>query len=75
MLHAFAEHLKNVEKYDTSVIEVSIWVGETIALIQREATIPILIHCRFGRDRTGIIVAALLLCIGVPEEREKILFG
>ena len=29
---------------------------------------PVLIHCTSGKDRTGIVVAALLLVLGVPEE-------
>jgi hypothetical protein len=26
------------------------------------------VHCRFGRDRTGIIVAAILAAVGIPRD-------
>ena len=29
---------------------------------------PILIHCTHGKDRTGVISALILACLGVPEE-------
>jgi hypothetical protein len=29
---------------------------------------PLLVHCTFGKDRTGIAVAMLLFALGVPEE-------
>eukprot|EP00966_Prymnesium_polylepis_P212444 4921202-Prymnesium_polylepis.1 len=31
------------------------------------AEFPVLIHCRSGRDRTGVVVAAVLSLLGVPE--------
>jgi protein-tyrosine phosphatase len=29
---------------------------------------PLLVHCTFGKDRTGIVAAMLLFALGVPEE-------
>jgi len=30
--------------------------------------LPLLVHCTHGKDRTGVLVALLLYCCGVPEE-------
>ena len=67
-IHESTTALKNVEKYDTSNPEVSAWVGHLVYLIQEQGIAPVLIHCRYGRDRTGIIVAAILMCLGVPDD-------
>jgi protein tyrosine/serine phosphatase len=32
------------------------------------ASLPILIHCTQGKDRTGIVVVLLLMILGVPEQ-------
>jgi hypothetical protein len=29
---------------------------------------PVLIHCTHGKDRTGLVVALILACAGVPDE-------
>lgn len=33
-----------------------------------EKALPLLIHCTAGKDRTGFVVAILLLALGIPEE-------
>ncbi|KAJ3011644.1 UNVERIFIED_CONTAM: hypothetical protein HDU68_001586 [Siphonaria sp. JEL0065] len=53
-----------VEKYDSTQEEVRQWLAEVLRQLSVAGT-PILIHCRAGRDRTGIVVAVLL----------KVLFG
>ncbi len=57
----------DVENYDSSNRHVQRWIISVIEkLAEDECPVPILIHCASGRDRTGIVVASLLLAIGVP---------
>jgi protein-tyrosine phosphatase len=36
--------------------------------LARSEAFPLLVHCSFGKDRTGIVAALLLFALGVPEE-------
>ena len=57
-----------VEKYHTERKEVRRWLNEIIRCFERkDLQYPVLIHCLSGKDRTGIVVAALLLIAGVPQ--------
>ena len=57
------------EKYETSDKNVYAWVKQVISAIEESgAILPILIHCRSGRDRTGVIVAAILWKLGVSND-------
>lgn len=42
--------------------------GRIISLLADEPTLPRLIHCTHGKDRTGIAVAILLAALEVPRE-------
>jgi hypothetical protein len=45
--------------------------GEALADAVRrlaEATVPVLVHCAAGKDRTGVLVALVLRLVGVPTE-------
>lgn len=54
------------EKYDTSLKEVRVWLNSILSVFEDENfEFPVLIHCLSGKDRTGIVVAALLLILGV----------
>lgn len=65
-LHVPAEN--RLEKYDTSDPEVQVWLVDVLRLFEREdVPLPVLVHCRSGKDRTGVVVASLLLILGVPE--------
>lgn len=65
-IHAPAEN--RLEKYETRDPEVQAWLLEVLRTFEAEDTqYPVLIHCRFGRDRTGIVVAALLSLLGISE--------
>lgn len=58
-----------IEKYNTSQKEVKIWLNQIIGTFENpDLKFPILIHCLSGKDRTGIVVAALLLIIGIDEK-------
>jgi hypothetical protein len=63
-LHCPAED--RVEKYDTSQNCVRQWIVSVLKHLERPDRIPALVHCKHGRDRTGIIVAALLAICDVP---------
>lgn len=43
-------------------------IGEIFQRLADPAQTPALIHCTAGKDRTGLVVALLLLTLGVPEE-------
>lgn len=59
----------NIEKYDTSQNEVKRWLNTIIKTFENpELPYPVLIHCLSGKDRTGIVVAALLLILDIDKE-------
>ena len=41
---------------------------EACELAATEESLPLLIHCTHGKDRTGVLVALLLLAVGVSED-------
>ncbi len=54
-----------VEKYDTSQKEVRQWLNGILRLFEKpDLEYPVLIHCLSGKDRTGIVIAAILLILG-----------
>jgi protein-tyrosine phosphatase len=58
----------SIEKYDTSNPQVAHWLADVIRNIA-SAELPIMIHCRSGRDRTGVVMAVLLrVLIGVDND-------
>jgi len=66
LVHVPAEN--SLEKYETSDSQVQAWLQEVVGLFaQADTAFPVLIHCRSGKDRTGVVVAALLSLLGVPE--------
>lgn len=42
--------------------------GDILRMLADRDNLPTIIHCTAGKDRTGVIVALLLLALGVPEE-------
>ena len=55
-----------IEKYDTSQNEVKRWLHSIVKTFENpNLSYPVLIHCLSGKDRTGIVVAALLLILGI----------
>lgn len=58
-----------IEKYDTSQKEVKIWLNQIIKTFENPTVqFPILVHCLSGKDRTGIVIAAILSIIGIKQE-------
>jgi len=51
--------------YDTQSCEVRTWLSNVFRLLESPVDLPILIHCKHGRDRTGVAVAVLLMILGV----------
>lgn len=58
-----------IEKYNTELKEVRNWLNEIFQLIQsNDFQFPVLFHCLSGKDRTGVVIAALLSILGVKRE-------
>ena len=56
----------DLEKYETSNREVRSWLNDVVAFFsQSDTQFPVLIHCTSGKDRTGVVVAALLTIAGI----------
>ncbi|MBN2103760.1 tyrosine-protein phosphatase [bacterium] len=57
------------EKYETKTPEVRSWLQKIIKTIEeQEIQFPLLIHCSTGKDRTGVVIAALLSILGINRE-------
>lgn len=42
-------------------------LGAAFRLLADPSNLPLLVHCAAGKDRTGILVALVLLAVGVPD--------
>jgi protein tyrosine/serine phosphatase len=60
----------SIEKYDTSQRDVKDWLQDILLTLQNmpAAEFPVMIHCRAGRDRTGIVIATILTALGFPRD-------
>jgi len=57
------------EKYHTEQQEVRIWLNQIVKLFESPTLkYPVFIHCLSGKDRTGIVIAALLLIAGIDQQ-------
>lgn len=57
------------EKYDTGDKTVRRWLNDVFrALASEVRRWPVFFHCTSGKDRTGVVVAALLTVLGVERE-------
>ena len=69
--HFQHEPIKNdLKNYDTSHPNMRNWIRNILHFISElnEENFPLYIHCRSGKDRTGIVIAILLIIIGVDIE-------
>lgn len=66
MIHEATED--KTERYFTGELDVRKWICAVLKRFEDPSILPCVIHCRAGRDRTGIICAALLCCLGCPPE-------
>ena len=58
-----------IEKYDTQLPDVRKWLNDILAYISEpDLTLPVYIHCSFGKYLTGIVVASLFWLLKIPEE-------
>lgn len=44
-------------------------IGEVVRLLVDPASLPMVVHCSAGKDRTGIVIAVILMLLGVSFER------
>ena len=56
----------NQENYETAAGVTAKWLVEVMQTFADTSTeLPVLVHCRSGKDRTGIVVAAVLAICGI----------
>ena len=66
-MHVPAED--KIENYNTNKGKVRKWANKVIAkLIEPATSLPILIHCTSGKDRTGVITAIILKAFKISDE-------
>jgi len=53
--------------YDTTTKSVRTWLNEALGALVGVET-PVYVHCTSGKDRTGVLVATLLMVCDVPRE-------
>lgn len=58
----------NYEKYNTFIPEVRAWLKMIVRSVESGIDFPLYIHCLSGRDRTGVVVAALLKICGAQDD-------
>ena len=57
------------EVYEVNSRETAVWLDSVLALAAAaSAPLPLLIHCTAGKDRTGVVVAAMLAAMAIPRE-------
>ena len=57
------------EKYETRTPEVRRWLQDIFQCLAADMLrYPILFHCTSGKDRTGVVIAVLLLSLGIERE-------
>lgn len=58
-----------LENYKTANEKIKKWINKVLGEIVKDSvSVPILIHCTSGKDRTGVITAAILKLFDIPDE-------
>ncbi len=56
------------EKYETTNRQVRQWLRNVISVFEDiYLAYPVLVHCTSGKDRTGVVIAALLKILQIPD--------
>lgn len=58
---------KDTERYDFSDERVQRWVFDVMRGIATAPSTPVLVHCKSGKDRTGVVMAAVCAAMGVSK--------
>ena len=66
--HLVSNHQTLAEQYLTMMEHTKPEVASIMRLLLKEDSIPVLIHCAHGKDRTGVMVAMILGCLEVEDE-------
>lgn len=57
------------ECYRTAERGTRSWLRAIVhSLAEPPADLPLYVHCHSGRDRTGVVIAALLKIVGIPPD-------
>jgi len=62
-------HQLMIEAYRAYVLDFCTQWSALLKGLAEPGTLPALIHCTYGKDRTGVAVAIVLRAIGVPREK------
>ncbi len=62
-------HNLMIEAYRAYVLDFRSQWSLLLQGLAKPGTLPALIHCTYGRDRTGVAVAIILRSLGVPREK------
>jgi protein-tyrosine phosphatase len=57
-----------IEAYRAYVLDFRTQWSSLLKGLAEPGTLPALIHCTYGKDRTGVAVAIILRSVGVPQE-------
>jgi protein-tyrosine phosphatase len=59
----------DINKYDTSLKSIHQWLNDVMHIFNsKDLSYPLFIHCSAGKDRTGVVIAALLKILKIPDE-------
>jgi protein-tyrosine phosphatase len=57
------------ERYHTEQPDVRLWLNRVVRIFADPALeYPVLIHCTSGKDRTGVVIAALLRILNISDD-------
>lgn len=67
MFHVAADN--RLDNYNTAQSQTRRWLNRVLrVLISDRLRLPVLVHCAFGKDPTGIVIAAVLWLLKIPQQ-------